>query len=842
MPIDLVTYDQNTSVEVQFSQALERYQLDKSNTSLTSPPLPFDFLQKFKNIAATQALQLGEELQNKNDSDSILREQFENWNLETKLWILVEELYSFRLSNPEENNVEIHEYSSLSLKQEKYLSTHPKLKELLIIINWIQQTTNNSNLNLANDYDANIEQTKWHNTKIAIETKEVNSLLNTNKGIDKIVDKLDIDAPLRTNQIIDPKDQLIDLENYAIIYKLLLGGKIQEAIDYANNTGNFALALILVGGAQDYIDPVLDGIKDANILVASGIKHKLLWKETVYKLSQQKGLNDYERLIYNYLSGGDITENLKASKNSWEESLLLYAYQLLSYKLQSFILENNNSEESLSLAISIPKPQSDSIEEILNILSNANSEVSLESRNPLRIISGAIMIDKFESLIENLNQDLVNHNENILRILVHLSIFIAIIKPWGDDQLANLTAIITLYISMLSDTNKSELIPVYLSFIPDEKDARETYSMILSSITDKEQQTRQLQAAKKLTQPFVNINEGKDNGDVNVNVNDNVNDNVNVDVDADMVIVEDDDNNKLINVLRRTVERVMIETAPNYERQQNDPVIVKDDESSVDEIDFKLYRAVEWFYENQMYGDAINATIVVIRRFLINGKLASLKKFAKENNFKQLISDYDIETIGLKPEDDKDRKDGDRDRDGDGDEKITEDTKQELIEYTNFIEALKLIDDWKLFIIQGHPFKGSSVNSSLEKTEKVLKNILQNWLLELNNDNENPSPSSFSSSTTTIVQEFRILYIPYLIIELLTIYENARAQNWKYIKQAYQLINEVADDQLNDYLDCFIKSGRIKEFMAKCGELSIISCEQGITGIFSGTTKTTESI
>ena len=48
MPIDLVTYDQNTSVEVQFSQALERYQLDKSNTSLTSPPLPFDFYKNLK--------------------------------------------------------------------------------------------------------------------------------------------------------------------------------------------------------------------------------------------------------------------------------------------------------------------------------------------------------------------------------------------------------------------------------------------------------------------------------------------------------------------------------------------------------------------------------------------------------------------------------------------------------------------------------------------------------------------------------------------------------------------------------------------------------------------------
>ena len=66
----------------------------------------------------------------------------------------------------------------------------------------------------------------------------------------------------------------------------------------------------------------------------------------------------------------------------------------------------------------------------------------------------------------------------------------------------------------------------------------------------------------------MNINEGKDNGDVNDNVNVDVDVDVDVDADADMVIVEDDDNNKLINVLRRTVERVMIETAPNYERQQ----------------------------------------------------------------------------------------------------------------------------------------------------------------------------------------------------------------------------------------------------------------------------------
>ena len=73
-------------------------------------------LQKFKNIATIQALQLGEELQNKNDSDSILREQFEKLEFRNKIMDSCRRIIFFRLSNPEENNVEIHEYSSLSLK------------------------------------------------------------------------------------------------------------------------------------------------------------------------------------------------------------------------------------------------------------------------------------------------------------------------------------------------------------------------------------------------------------------------------------------------------------------------------------------------------------------------------------------------------------------------------------------------------------------------------------------------------------------------------------------------------------------------------------------------------
>ncbi|RCK59353.1 hypothetical protein Cantr_07357 [Candida viswanathii] len=99
-------------------------------------------------------------------------------------------------------------------------------------------------------------------------------------------------------------------------------------------------------------------------------------------------------------------------------------------------------------------------------------------------------------------------------------------------------------------------------------------------------------------------------------------------------------------------------------------ITLQDDGSSVDETDFKLYRAVEWFYENQMYSDAIKASIVVIRRFLVNGKLSSLKQFAAGNNFKQLVTDYNVDNVGENGRDD-----------------ITEETKEELLEYSTLWKA-----------------------------------------------------------------------------------------------------------------------------------------------------------
>ncbi|RCK59155.1 hypothetical protein Cantr_07358 [Candida viswanathii] len=182
MSTTIVPYDRNTSVEVQFAQALESFQLHKADPSV----LPFDCIQAFKSVAATQALTLGTQLAEEG-SKTILREQFDNWNLETKLWNLVEELYASRLEVPEP--IEVHDYSSLVVKQRDFLSTHPKLKELWIIITWIQ----NNSLGFYDTY----QQSKWQNTKIALENADVSVFVNQGRSSKNLVTSLDDDAPLR---------------------------------------------------------------------------------------------------------------------------------------------------------------------------------------------------------------------------------------------------------------------------------------------------------------------------------------------------------------------------------------------------------------------------------------------------------------------------------------------------------------------------------------------------------------------------------------------------------------------------------------------------------------------
>ena len=757
--------DDGDCVEVQFAQVLQQYQKNLD---------PFAIIAKFASITASQALAIGEQLNQQSQiegtNNDFLRDQFVDWDLETRLWDLAALLYQFRASQPGDLLPQ-SKLSSLVVKQENYIMSNPKIRELCIIIHWLQR--NISSLPLSSQYPS-----KWNHTKIAVENSDYSTITGNQTKLD-LIKNFDVDAPLRSNKAIHPDDDMVDSEVFKAIYQLLLAGKTQEAIDYANTTGNFPLALILVGSAQDYVDPKID-FNDTNApSKPSGLKHKLLWKKTVFKLSQQSNLNMYERLIYNYLCGGDISLNLVEANDDWEQSLLLYLSQLFSYHLDTFI--SSTVPETVS---DMPIPQLLSVDEILNTLSNSNEELREASLHPLRVISGGIMINQESTILQNAihkSQDLAS-KPFLIRVITHLTIIRSLIMGTENVNTQDITTVITQYMSKLSEYKLDELIPIYLTFIPNEQDAREVYSMFLSKILDEDARSKQIEMSKRIANEVATQ-----------------------DIDVKMT----DDEDKMYNTLKMTVERVMNETKSHY-----DPTLLKQItcDQPADKIDTKLYRSIEWFYAYSMHEDAIAASIVIIRRFLLNGKLDALKKFAQGKNFKKLIKDYDayIQTRELS--------------DNEYVANITEESKQEFIEYSALVEGLNLIDEWKNFDkLNG---KSSLIDTSIEKSSKTLRKLIFNWFKEL-------IKMSRNDDERKMFEEFRSIYIPYLIIELLQIYQKAKDKDWKYMRYAFDLINDVANDKQNDFLKCFLQCGRLQEFLVKAGEISVVAAERGISGIFT---------
>lgn len=84
------------------------------------------------------------------------------------------------------------------------------------------------------------------------------------------------------------------------------------------------MALILTGGLDDS-DDMSDTLQQSKMV-------KSTWIKLVYKLSQNPRLSQFERLIYTYLSGGDISGNLEIASASYDEYMNVLINQLLVYQ------------------------------------------------------------------------------------------------------------------------------------------------------------------------------------------------------------------------------------------------------------------------------------------------------------------------------------------------------------------------------------------------------------------------------------------------------------------------------------------------------------------------------
>lgn len=765
-----------STVEAEFSSRVQQFYAESGD--------PILLAVEFKALCAVKALLAATRLEEVGSKDGYLQEEFENWDLETRLWHLVEVLYLCRLAESEPVISE-HEYSSISVAQENVLRQNSNLKELLIVLGWLQ--TNSKGVEVP---ESLTNASKWSKTRQALANQDLNVVARTNTALenDKQLTNIDPDAPIRQACPISPEDDRQDSQVFHTIYKLILAGQLQEAIDVATGTGNYALALILLGGTQDFVDPVLDkslyesSMDETTIPTKpSGAKHKLLWKQAVYKLSQQLGINKYERLIYEYFSGGDISGGLETASDSWEDLLIIYLNNICLH----ILLTSLKSDEA---TLSIPAPPAQSIDQVLNLISKGSNGAAEQSKHPLRIVMGSVMISEIGALIKGVLKSLDNNNttkkvweeDYLVRVVAHLGIFA---YATGSQISANdLTQLITLYVQRLSERGFTDLVPLYLSFIPDDTDAREYYSEFLSSITDASERAKQLQLVRKLAT--------ESNGD----------------------------EARMANVLRRTVERVMAETETEY--NPSEAVTVQDEDSDVTEIDNKVSQSVDWYFDNEMYPDALTASLTVIRRFLACGKLAALRHFVQGKDLKQLVKNYDVDsyTRSLAGSMDDDTLVGDIDKD-------------ELLQYYAFVQGLELIQDWKKFLNDNQMnslspvfWKSKHLETLIEKVSSGIVTLIRDWFQEL---------IATEGKNAPVYQQMRVLYVPYLVMELLDIYQQARMSNWLYIKKAFEIVSLLADEENNDLLKCFVGCDRLLELLERAGSLAAVASERGIANVFA---------
>lgn len=772
-------------VEFQFAKVLENYHF--SGNALN----PFHVIQNFISISASRALAAQREAQ----GGHATVQEFESWDLETKLWHLVHILYSYRLS-PGPTDTEVPLFVSYSSKREAFLNKNPKVKELVLILQWLQQ--NSDDVDVPQEP---VDELKWNSTKMAIETKDLASL--TSKSQPDLVEQLDMDAPSRSNKRITEEDAGKDAANFVVIYDLLLAGKNQEAIEYAAQSGNYTLSIILVGAFQDYIDPVLDGVNagmddddDESVFVnePSGIKHKYLWYETVYKLAQDPTISKAESLIYLFLCGADLSENIKYS-STWESHVLLYVNQLLTHHLRTLLktsLAGEGNSDQIISKTTFPSPQHQAVDGILNTLLNT-SAIASDSKNPFRVIMGSVIIDQLLLFLHNSfksSDSKLIEDKDILRVLAHLAVTSLMLGLDAGSKIP--TKIITKYISKLSESGLDDLVPVYLSFIPDERDVRECYSIFLTTIMDSEKRNRQLEILRRLGISAFNESSTPFSSTTD---------------DADGQY-----ESKIHNVLKRTVERVMFETQKHYEPLPD--VQLKAD--SIDDVDIKLSRSVEWLYENYMYEDAIIATRTIFQRFLQTGRLKAIKEFAAGKDFKKLLKNYDS-SVQIKSMEGTSSP-----------ATISETEKEELLQYDQYGQCLNYLDEWHEFINSNSDSYSMSkdVEKSIEKITLNLREFIANWL-------QNAILQCNDESRVQMYKEMRSLYVPYVIIELLQVLQQCRLYDWKYMDQAFSLVNEVANEKDNDFLQCFLSCGRTGEFVSLAGDIAIMALERGKKEIFT---------
>lgn len=735
---------EDDDVHTQFAKVLREFRTEFGKFDLRS------MASKFKVIAHKKLLKAYE-------TDASQIDHITNWALECKFWTLMETLHDVKLNKEllddslvitrEPTYDDVCEYSSDVFIADKLIVSDLKISQLLVSMTTLSQTFK-LDFPTEQDEEIDIQTTKWLNT--------LNSL-NSMSNNPSLVESLDADAPTRTGLRIKPIDTEKDEVFFKKAFNLLLCNELEDLNELCKITNNWDFALLLAG-FKDRVDPVMDLNELESNTKTTGVKSQILRKRTLYQLLKTLEESDtagkYEKACYGFLANDFLSCHTLAT--NWEEKLLMYLKNYLNTKLDDQLVkihkEYNIESADLALINKLPKPpiMSNSVDDILIKLSNdSNENIREQSKHSIRVLIGSLISDNVKDLMNNTIQSLENMVQKngednvladtyLLRILTHLAIILQLV--YGESLIKNqsYTKLLNFYIYRLTLYKAYELIPTYVAYIPEESDIVGIYSdLIMKFEFTAEERMKQISGIRHAMLP-------------------------------------------LESILRETVEKAFNETAQYYPTNK-EVVLIPD----VAPIDQKLYQIVYWFIDAQMVDDAVDAITVLLRRFLLVGKVVVSIEFIDSINLPFLIDSYQTK------------------------HEIQEDLDDikpimELIQYRNFIAVFKILRNINL---------ETCTFEEVQSLASKLKSLIKSWFFELSNDSEQENKEVFN--------ELRRIYIPVLFNSLFNILIDNRFENQELIKEAIDMVNLLADEDYKLY-EIFNSTNELEPFMVKFAD---VSCE-----------------
>lgn len=718
----------------------------------------------------------------------------------------------FRTADSDDKLLTIYPFSSDAAVQEKIFLLNRQAREHWLILLWIQESLDTS------DEPPELRGAKWMYTRNAIQQKQRTviqpkfmggrSALGQN-SFDNIVTELDSDAPLRQNKQLAQEDESFDRTIFKYIFTLVRARKYDEAYKVCEQTGNWSLLLAL-RGQNVYYDPEIEGFILGESAESRGIQNKMLWRRMCWKLTKTENLDPYERGIYGILSS-DLESVLNLS-DTWETQLLAFMSYLVATETEEALRGRCEPEVE---ALPVPKSSFTTSYEILEILAHsANPEIKKQSKHVLRQVLGAIIKGDMTSIIDALGANIdslitgapimfnADDTMKVLRIATHLVLFL---RQLGMDvgNTTSYATIISAYTELLLEEGKNELVPLYVSYLPDDM-AISTYSYLLATITNSDERSQHIQLARKygLNMP---------------------------------------------DTIRKAVNRVFSENPDQYKHE--DKILFT---SEVTQSDLNLCHAVAWYKEAVMWPDAVYACVMLYRSFLGVGKIQSARDFGDLVPWADISNKYDAYVIGKNA--------GPISLENDSTEisTVSETVRLEFSEYGQLVSCFQKIQSWNdhfsksvdqdlNLAVNGRrssiQSNGSSATSNGARKREITKvwkreaisivtnlsdaihTISETWMISVLN-----SPDTDSDAIKEVTR-LRTWYIPFLLMELLRVFMEAQVAEFSFLRQAAGLATFVASEDLKLY-ELFIANGSLNAFLGGIADACADGVAHGEQGIF----------